>query len=100
MNRGGSGKLNVFEGMMNFLTAVKEDQVSLKDTNIVLNTLSLYQKAIAYARNNPQEEVNLFLDNGKGGDKFHCTISGRYSGCKRQTVSLFRLQRLPRKTDG
>lgn len=70
MNHGGSGKLNIFEGMMNFLTAVKEDQVSLKDTNIVLNTLSLYQKAIAYARNNPQEEVNLFLDNGKGGDKF------------------------------
>ncbi len=70
MNHGGSRKLNIFEGMMNFLTALKEDQVSLKDTNIVLNTLSLYQKAIAYARNNPQEEVNLFLDNGKGGDKF------------------------------
>ncbi len=70
MNGGGSGKLNIFEGMINFLSALKEKQVSLKDTNIVLNTLSLYKKGITYAKDNRLEEVNLFLDNGLGGDKF------------------------------
>ncbi|MGV8135032.1 MAG: CHC2 zinc finger domain-containing protein [Mangrovibacterium sp.] len=70
MNGGGTGKLNIFEGVINFLTALKEKQVSLKDTNIVLNTLSLYRKGIDYVKNNQPEETNLFLDNGKGGDKF------------------------------
>lgn len=67
---GTSGRTNVFEGMMNFLSAVKEKSVNFKDTNIVLNTLSLSTRAIFKIKQNPPLEINLFLDNGQGGDKF------------------------------
>jgi|SRR5690606_23490272 len=67
---GNTGQVNVFEGMMNFLSALKEKQVSMKDTNIVLNSLSLSAKAISRMKEEKPSSVNLFLDNGQGGDKF------------------------------
>ncbi|WP_157278994.1 hypothetical protein [Olivibacter sitiensis] len=67
---GNSGKSNVFEGMINFLSALKEKTVSLKDTNIVMNTLSLSGKTIDKLKSDPPKELNLFLDNGTGGNKF------------------------------
>lgn len=67
---GRSGHTNVFEGMINFLSALKEKKVTMDDTNIVLNSLSLSNKAIRQIQSTPQNEVNLFLDNGHGGDKF------------------------------
>lgn len=69
--KGNSGKVNVFEGMMNFLSALKEKTVSMKDTNIVMNTLSLSSKTIDKIKSDETiKTVNLFLDNGAGGDKF------------------------------
>lgn len=67
---GKNDRTNVFEGMINFLSALKEQSVSMKDTTIVLNTLSLSQKAIERIGADKTKEINLFLDNGKGGNKF------------------------------
>lgn len=68
--QGDSGKINVFEGMMNFLSALKEKSVSMKDTNIIMNSLSLSTRAIEKIKNSPSNQLNMFLDNGSGGDKF------------------------------
>lgn len=68
--KGHTGKVNLFEGMLNFLSALKEKAVSLHDTNFVLNSLGLYQKGIKYLLDCQPVEANLFLDNGEGGDKF------------------------------
>lgn len=67
---GKSGRTNVFEGMTNFLSALKEKAVTMSDTNVVLNTLSLSKKAIEKIKVDQPKEINLFLDNGQGGDKF------------------------------
>jgi len=68
--QGDSGKINVFEGMMNFLSALKEKKVSMKDTNIVMNSLSLSSRVINKIKNFPMIQLNMFLDNGTGGDKY------------------------------
>lgn len=67
---GNSGKTNVFEGMINFLSALKEQTILMKDTNIVMNSLSLSMRAIEKIKADRPSELNLFLDNGAGGDKF------------------------------
>ena len=69
----GSGdKINVFEGMINFLSAVTYRTVSLKDRNIILNTTSLAEKAIIYIQGlGVSEQINLFCDNDKAGNE--CT---------------------------
>lgn len=68
--KGHSGKVNLFEGMLNFLSALKEKAVSLHDTNFILNSLGLYRKGLQYLLDYQPIETNLFLDNGEGGDKF------------------------------
>jgi hypothetical protein len=67
--KGRTGKANIFEGMMNFLSALREKAVSVHDTNLVLNSLGLYRKGIIYVKDVQPYEVNLFLDHGEGGDK-------------------------------
>lgn len=66
--------INVFEGMTNFLSAVKEKTATVDDTNIVLNSLSLSKKIIEKIKPRDWKELNLFLDNGKGGDRFTATF--------------------------
>jgi hypothetical protein len=68
--KGHTGKVNIFEGMMNFLSALKEKEASLHDTNFILNTLGLHRKGIIYIKDVQPNEVNLFLDHGEGGDKY------------------------------
>lgn len=66
----GNDKVNVFEGMMDFLTAIQERTASVKDTNIILNGLAMYEQGISLIRQQPVNEINLFFDHGEGGDKF------------------------------
>ncbi|MCL4639387.1 MAG: hypothetical protein M5Z89_10395 [Olivibacter sp.] len=67
---GNSGRANIFEGMINFLSALKENTASMVDTNVIMNTLSFSNKVIHKIKQEPPNELNLFLDNGPGGDKF------------------------------
>ena len=67
---GSTGIAHVFEGAMDYLTALREKTISFKDTAIILNGLGMYKRGLDYLKQNPHPHINLFLDNGKGGDKF------------------------------
>jgi hypothetical protein len=68
---GNGERMNAFEGAMDFLSALKEKEVSLKDTNIILNSTSLTKKAIDAVYFNPKKysQINLYFDNDKSGNK-------------------------------
>lgn len=65
---GTTGRTNVFEGMIDFQSALSDKVVSVNDTNILLNGLGMYKKGIEYMNAHPNREHNLFLDHGTGGD--------------------------------
>ncbi|MBW8326570.1 MAG: toprim domain-containing protein [Prolixibacteraceae bacterium] len=66
----GNGNIvNVFEGMIDFLSAVTDGTVSFNDKNIILNTTSLADRAILHIqKSGSSEQINLFCDNDKAGD--------------------------------
>jgi len=68
---GNGERMNAFEGAMDFLSALKEKEVSLKDTNIILNSTSLTKKAIdaVYFNSKKYSDINLYFDNDKSGNK-------------------------------
>jgi len=65
---GNSGRINVFEGMMDFLSALKERRVQLKDKNIILNSVALSRKAILGLSGSNPQAIRLFLDHDRSGD--------------------------------
>lgn len=68
--RSDSAKLNVFEGMFNYLSALELNKGILKENLIVLNSLSMVERSFNVIRNNKHiKDVDLFFDNGKGGRK-------------------------------
>lgn len=73
IKEGSTGVTNLFESMMDYLSALADKAVSFKDTTLVMNGLGMEKRAIQYLRDNPAGTVNLFLDHGKGGDA--CTAS-------------------------
>jgi len=67
---GNGERMNAFEGTMDFLSALKEKEVSLKDTNVILNSTSLTKKAIDKVYSNKKySDINLYFDNDKSGNK-------------------------------
>ena len=66
--REGSGPVNLFEGFMDFLSwpalAGSGDHA---ETAVVLNSVSLIDRAIAYLREHPFEEIRLFFDRDQAG---------------------------------
>ncbi len=64
---------NVFEGMLNFLSAMKEGQATLQDMNLILNSVTLSRRGIETLREKKLDGINLFFDNDQGGDR--CTIA-------------------------
>lgn len=68
--KGESGTANVFEGMMDYLSALTEKTVSPKDTTIILNGLGMWERGLNQLKELAQPVTKVFLDNGTGGDKF------------------------------
>lgn len=69
---GNGSRINVFEGAMDFLSALKEKEVSLHDTNIILNSTSLIKKGIDKVQSvysKERSDINLYFDNDKSGNK-------------------------------
>lgn len=62
-------RINVFEGMMNFLSALKERTVSLKDHNVILNSLTMSGRLIQRLDEVDPAAIRLYLDNGLAGDE-------------------------------
>jgi hypothetical protein len=62
------GIVNVFEGFMNFLSwpLLSGEEIG-KEAALVLNSVSLVPRAVAYFKAHPVEEIRLFLDNDEPG---------------------------------
>jgi len=66
----GQGKLNVFEGMLDFLSLVAMYGVNqLKGDSIILNTTQLAARASDWIKSQSYDGINAFLDNDKAGEE-------------------------------
>lgn len=79
---GRSGQINIFEGMMDFLSAMKERTVSLRDQNIVLNTLSISRRLYDDLHRVDARSIHLFLDYGQGGQAATEHFQAEFPGCQ------------------
>jgi len=68
--KGTSDTGNIFEGMMDYLSALAERTVSPEDTTVVLNGLGMWERGLAKLRELALPVTKVFLDNGTGGDRF------------------------------
>jgi len=78
--KGGTETANVFEGMMDYLSALTEKTVRREDTAVILNGLAMSERAMARLREIAPRETRLFLDNGTGGDRFTKAIMEEIPG--------------------
>lgn len=62
-------RVNIFEGMMDFLSALKERTVTLKDHNVILNSLSMTGRLVQRLEEVEPSAIRLFLDFGKAGNE-------------------------------
>jgi DNA primase len=68
IGEGTGGIVNVFEGFMDFLSwPLLAGKAEHTETAVVLNSVSIVDRAIARLRENPPEEIRLFLDNDTAG---------------------------------
>ncbi|MEO0873211.1 MAG: toprim domain-containing protein [Bacteroidota bacterium] len=66
----GSGQLNMFEGMLDFLSVLAMYDVDqLKGDSIILNSTQLIDRASSWIKNQSYEGINSFLDNDRAGEK-------------------------------
>lgn len=65
-----SEKLYLFEGMLDFLSALMIKRTSyLEGTTVILNSTSMIKKAIGYIKENKPESIYTFFDNDSGGEE-------------------------------
>lgn len=60
-------EVHVFEGFMDFLSAVAEKGKRFKGDSIILNSVTGLPQAFAYLKNYPYEIINSWLDNDQAG---------------------------------
>lgn len=85
---GNPEKINVFEGFMDFLSAlVHYQQPEPKNTTIVLNSLSHLRHLYNILPNYSQ--INLFLDNDLAGQKAVNEIQSRFSVAINQAIKIY-----------
>lgn len=66
----GTKTISIFEGFMDFLSYLTEEQtVKAKEDILVLNSLSFQQQAKLFIENGQYEQVLTFFDNDKTGNK-------------------------------
>lgn len=70
LKEGTTAKASVFEGMMNYLSALSDNPVIQDDTIIVLNSLSLSGRAVEFLRSLQIGQTDLYLDHGPGGRNY------------------------------
>lgn len=71
LKTGMSGTASIFEGMMNYLSALTENPDIDQDTVIVLNSLSISGRAIGFLKSRGDiSRHELYLDHGPGGRGF------------------------------
>lgn len=86
--QGNREKLNVFEGFMDFLSAlVHYQQTAPSNTTIVLNSLSHLRNLYSILPN--YIHVNLFLDNDQAGKKAVTEIQNRFPAAVNQAQIIY-----------
>jgi DNA primase len=86
--QGNPNKLNVFEGFMDFLSAlVYYQQTEPTNTTIILNSLSHLRNLYSILPN--YNQVNLFLDNDQAGQKAANEIQNRFPGAVNQAQIIY-----------
>ena len=86
--QGNPEKLNVFEGFMDFLSAlVHYQQTAPSNTTIVLNSLSHLRNLYSILPNYIQ--VNLFLDNDQAGKQAVTEIQNRFQAAVNQAQIIY-----------
>ena len=77
------GIVNVFEGFMDFLSWPSlSGEPEPKETALVLNSVSLVSRAIAYLQAHPFEEIRLFLDRDEAGRKAEKQLREALPSCR------------------
>lgn len=86
--QGNPEKLNVFEGFMDFLSAlVYYQQPEPRNTTIILNSLSNLRNLYSILPN--YNQVNLFLDNDQAGQKAVIEIQTRFQTAINQAQIIY-----------
>lgn len=86
--QGNPEKLNVFEGFMDFLSAlVYYQQPEPRNTTIILNSLSNLRNLYSILPN--YNQVNLFLDNDQAGQKAVTEIQTRFKAAINQAQIIY-----------
>jgi len=67
---GSNSKVSIFEGMFNYLSALEKDPSLINNNLIVLNSLSMVNRAITLVKASGSiKDIDLYFDNGSGGRK-------------------------------
>ncbi len=80
--------LNIFEGFFDYLSALEYySAIKLKNTTIVLNTLSSIPSLTDIFKNSNQ--INLFLDNDEAGKKAAEKLMKNFENCINRSVEIY-----------
>lgn len=84
-----STELNIYEGFIDFATAVKISKGKVLDqNNIILNSVALVDRAIEWIKKEPGiKKIKLYLDNDKAGQEAARQIV-RQLGSKKEVVDM------------
>lgn len=77
---GSSNRFVLFEGMMNYLSAIASKEISHHDNAIILNTTAFTERVIGIMKNLEVLQPEIYFDNGKGGRKFTALIKSEIPG--------------------
>ncbi|RYX87281.1 hypothetical protein EON73_01710, partial [bacterium] len=78
--KGSTDRFVLFEGMMNYQSAIAVKEVSQLDNAIILNTTAFTGRVINILKNLEIKTPEIYFDNGKGGRKFTEMIKAEIPG--------------------
>ncbi|MEZ6117756.1 MAG: toprim domain-containing protein [Pirellulaceae bacterium] len=76
---GPTGRVFVFEGMFDFLTAVARFGGKLDGTALILNSVALKEKAVDWLRQHEPTVIELYRDNDRSGEELAAYFSENLS---------------------
>jgi hypothetical protein len=78
-----SHKVHIFEGMMDYLSALKEYPEIARDHTFLLNGLGMAERVINRLKEmNSVRDISLYLDHGTGGYRFRDVFKGHFPHAK------------------
>lgn len=78
--KGNGQRFVLFEGMMNYLSAIALKEIRHQDNAIILNTTAFTDRVIDILKRSEIKQPEIYFDNGKGGRKFTALIETEIPG--------------------